>query len=60
MRSEHSVSHGILMSTYLAQHSISCILLNSAVPPNFKEKRRVKQPKKAECQNSDYTVREWK
>ena len=51
MRSEHYVSHGTLMFTYLAQHSVSCISLNSAAPPNFKEKRRVKQPKKAKCQN---------
>ena len=39
VRSEHSVYHGIHMTTYLAQHWISCISLNSAARPNFKEKK---------------------
>ena len=40
VRSEHSVYHGILMTTYLAQHWVSCISLNSTAPPNFKEKKK--------------------
>ena len=38
IRSEHHVCDRILMSTFVAQHWMSCISLNSAGPANFKKK----------------------
>ena len=38
MRSENFVCHRIGMTTYLAQHWISCISLKSAAP-NFKKEK---------------------
>ena len=51
VRSEHSLCHGIVMTTYLAQHWVACISLNSAASPNFKEKKKSEATEEGKIKN---------